>query len=717
MANGETTTKTREEQAFFQEFGRMPTVADVGDFMKVSARLANQEVPTQLTPADLQPQPEVKLPEVQPQTPVPTGQALAAEIKERTAELFAPSQVQQQLESERGSLRGDLIEAVRDLGGQEAARQQLEREQGVTGLTEDLTKIASQVQALDFSSSAQQIQIAGQEAGVPKTIVQGQLTRAQRDKAVQSLQLAAQASVLQGNLALAQQRVQQALDVKYEPLKQQIQMLQLGLEFNKEDLSRADQKRAEQLQVALSERQRIIEQQQQRESDIAQIMIEAGRNGADQTTLSSIGKSTTVLEAIEKAGGALQKEQAGNWTLFEDSAGQKTLYDRNTGVMKNIGTSRVYVPTSQGTVEQVDGGVASDFFTDGNGISWNITGWAADPTKAQQMQNIADKIGKVTDENIDAKVAQFTPGLTADMIRAASERTGVSWEALMAMVNQEASGGLSNVAKKNNNFGGLTWNNQEWIKEFGGTKGTQRPIAEGGNYISFPTKQDGLNAMASLMASYGTVVQPEQAEDPEVVAYATLVSNDPNYTKDKALDDIDKEKRGALAQKLAEIPVPTDDRYTELAKSQLRNINMALSSEGFDRAVGVRAIERWTPFKADKADLISFVSSVEQLIDQKTIETLVEAKKNGATFGALTEKELALLQTSASKIANWRVVDKNGKVIGYEVGEQEMQDELNLLKSVIEKGLRNQVSNTIKETDDGKMWSINPNGTITELKR
>ena len=58
------------------------------------------------------------------------------------------------------------------------------------------------------------------------------------------------------------------------------------------------------------------------------------------------------------------------------------------------------------------------------------------------------RIGKVTEENIDEKVKEFTPGLTANMIKEASSQSGVSWEAIMTMVVQEAQGGLSNVAKK-----------------------------------------------------------------------------------------------------------------------------------------------------------------------------------------------------------------------------------------------------------------------------
>ena len=69
---------------------------------------------------------------------------------------------------------------------------------------------------------------------------------------------------------------------------------------------------------------------------------------------------------------------------------------------------------------------------------------------------------------------------------------------------------MSPVAKDNNNFGGLTWSaNTQWQQEpYNGTKGTERP--EGGNYIKFPTKQQGLNAMAALMAQYGRLYHHHQ---------------------------------------------------------------------------------------------------------------------------------------------------------------------------------------------------------------
>ena len=148
-------------------------------------------------------------------------------------------------------------------------------------------------------------------------------------------------------------------------------------------------------------------------------------------------------------------------------------------------------------------------YTDGSGAVNNVAGWAAnDASKVASMQQTADMIGQVTDENIDVKVAEFTPGVTADMIKTASEEFGVSWESIMTQIAQESIGGTSNVALKNNNFAGITASstNASWYEQFNGSVGTARPAAEGGNYVKFATKQDGVDALANLQASFNSRV-------------------------------------------------------------------------------------------------------------------------------------------------------------------------------------------------------------------
>lgn len=77
-----------------------------------------------------------------------------------------------------------------------------------------------------------------------------------------------------------------------------------------------------------------------------------------------------------------------------------------------------------------------------------------------------------------------------------------------------------------------------------------------------------------------------------------------------------------------------------------------------------------------------FIASVEQLVSEETLNSLINAKAKGATFGALSEGELALLKQTASKIGKWSKTDKTGKVVGYEAPESAFLQELNTLKNL-----------------------------------
>lgn len=84
------------------------------------------------------------------------------------------------------------------------------------------------------------------------------------------------------------------------------------------------------------------------------------------------------------------------------------------------------------------------------------------------------------------------------------------------------------------------------------------------------------------------------------------------------------------------------------------------------------------PFSGKKTD---FIANVEQIKGQIVGKTLGDMKAQGATFGALSDAELALVQQAASKISTWEQKDKNGKVTGYSVSPDAMRAEIKKLSS------------------------------------
>lgn len=84
-------------------------------------------------------------------------------------------------------------------------------------------------------------------------------------------------------------------------------------------------------------------------------------------------------------------------------------------------------------------------------------------------------------------------------------------------------------------------------------------------------------------------------------------------------------------------------------------------------------------------DIARFIGGVEQLISSGTIKNLIDAKAQGATFGALSDRELGIIAASFSKIERWKVKTKDGRVIGYNVSAKDMAEELNKIKASSEK--------------------------------
>ena len=101
-------------------------------------------------------------------------------------------------------------------------------------------------------------------------------------------------------------------------------------------------------------------------------------------------------------------------------------------------------------------------------------------------------------KDVDAYIQRAFPGstITAEMLQNASLEQGIAPELLLALVQHESYIGTSNVALSNNNPGGVTW-----FDFLGLPKGTSRPGVEGGNYVSFPTMEQGLGYVASLIGN------------------------------------------------------------------------------------------------------------------------------------------------------------------------------------------------------------------------
>jgi hypothetical protein len=115
----------------------------------------------------------------------------------------------------------------------------------------------------------------------------------------------------------------------------------------------------------------------------------------------------------------------------------------------------------------------------------------------------------------------------------------------------------------------------------------------------------------------------------------------------------------------------------------------------------------------------NFIGDVENMRSNLNLSSLINAKAQGATFGALSDNELQMLASAATKIGTWAIKDKNGVVTGYNASEAKFKEELNKISNfarldfILKGGTPAEVGATL--LPNGKYAIKNSDGTYTLL--
>jgi hypothetical protein len=140
-----------------------------------------------------------------------------------------------------------IINKMKELEGQTAYQQSQEDIQGVTAKKAQLRDLQAQLTALNASTAATQANIEGRPMSMGAIV--GQQGEVGRQNAIKALSLNAQINTLQGNIQTAQEAVNRMVDLKYAPIKTQLEELNVLLQQNRDALSKAEQKVADALKL------------------------------------------------------------------------------------------------------------------------------------------------------------------------------------------------------------------------------------------------------------------------------------------------------------------------------------------------------------------------------------------------------------------------------------------------------------------------------------
>lgn len=233
--------------------------------------------------------------------------------------LAAPSQAQQDVITQRNSQSGlfrGLVDRTQQLFGKGERQRQIEEQLGLTQNSKALQETNLQIAQLKGEYDKQIEALTGQGRGITTDILNRQENKLIRQRAVEIGALSAVAQALQGNITLAQNTAKQTVNIEFEPIENEIDLLEKFLEANKSNLTAAEKRLADERQAQLDLQKEAISIQKEERKGILDIAIKAAQSGADPSTINTILSAQSQEQALSYAGGSLQTGGLNQSDLF-----------------------------------------------------------------------------------------------------------------------------------------------------------------------------------------------------------------------------------------------------------------------------------------------------------------------------------------------------------------------------------------------------------------
>jgi len=290
-----------------------------------------QESVGAITPQSLQPVKPFDMPTTPYQEPQPDQYNAAIQSMNPAdfmSQLDAPSATQTQ----QDDISNQLLSSIQKLGGQSSFQAQKEKDLGLDVSRQQLTDVTSQLTALQNEAKAipLQVQQDAQGRGVTAGGVAPIQTAQLRNNAIKSLGLQSVAATLQGNIALAQQQADKAVELEFAPERTRLEYLSKAYEMNRDRLQREDGQRAIKLEIMLGERKRILEQQEEDKKMIIGFVGQASQLGnAPSLIINRALATSSPFEALQILSPYLSDTDAKAQALLDqDLARERILSER-----------------------------------------------------------------------------------------------------------------------------------------------------------------------------------------------------------------------------------------------------------------------------------------------------------------------------------------------------------------------------------------------------
>lgn len=205
-----------------------------------------------------------------------------------------------------------------------------------------------------------------------------------------------------------------------------------------------------------------------------------------------------------------------------------------------------------------------------------------------------------------------------------------------------------------------------------------------------------------------------ETQDPESYNWATSIRDGKSKLDDITGNPELKTKVVTLLNSLPPSPKAVSDAEKMINDLKtLYNPETGEQHPGMDSAVGPALTgflsRTWLsePFTGRRS---GFLGTANQIVSKKALDALIDAKSKGATFGALSDREMALLRAASTKLGSWEMIDGEGNVKGYKTTEENVRNEIGRLIT----DYQALVNEAKKQTEDpAKLFPQGSSGTPT----
>lgn len=291
-----------------------------------------------ITSEALKPEPQVTIPVA------PTVPQVAPTFTNEADRILRQSQVEDTEAQQLGNkLSERIFSSLQNLTGEQQALGEAQKEAGVGQFKQQLQDINSQILKKQAELQQDDIRLIQsvqnlEQQKIPMEFITGQQQSVQRDAQIARALKASEIGILnasalatQGNIALAMETAQQAVDLKYAPYKEEIALYKSQLEALAPILSRDEKKQAREQEIKANLALKDLDKRQKNDEALQNMLITASSQNAPMDLLNRAKNAKTPSEAAmilgQYAGDFYKTELLKQQILTEKS--QKANYDAN----------------------------------------------------------------------------------------------------------------------------------------------------------------------------------------------------------------------------------------------------------------------------------------------------------------------------------------------------------------------------------------------------